>query len=151
MASFSRGVLLVLLAPWLGHGRRVEFLLILGQTIYLCALILSPAATMDSQATRDLLFVGSEAVLIGALLLAVLSSSAGLGINIAGGRGSRALRFVGGFLAAMIWLWFAVKFCAVGAMATPGFAWSCAAVFAGFSTMGMAAAGRPVPGAPGAL
>jgi len=144
-----RFALIIVLGPWLGHGRRVEHGLILVDVVYLAMLVFSRGGVGESQATRDLL---APYLLTAPLTLIALIAGCGLWFNIVGIRGSRVLRFLGGFLHAFLYLWSASKYYDAGATATWGFSFVAGmGLYGAFSVMVMAAAGRPRPGAPGAL
>lgn len=135
--------------PWLGHGRRAEFLLVLGATIYFGLLLFVPNASEHSQVTVDLFWEGHGSLLAYPLAAKALIGGYGLVANINGWPLSRPARFGGGFVGFAIWFWFAVKFAFVGALATPGFVLSCVAVYACVGVMVLAAADLPPAGAPG--
>ena len=151
-SSFGRFLLVVFLAPWLGHGRRVELSLILTDIVYLIALLLNTHGAMQSQATSDPLFYSWPGLLVLAISLPAAFASFGLAFNCVGIHGSQELRFIGGFFHATLYGWAASKYHDVGATATWGFSYVMGAgLYGAFSVMVMSLNNRPRPGAPGAL
>lgn len=135
--------------PWLGHGRRAEFLLACASALYATLLLFVSNASEHSQATVSLFWEGHGRLLFYPLAINATLSGYGLVANVNVWRWSRMARFTGAFFGFIIWLWFAVKFYALGACATPGFVFSCVAVYACVGIMVLSVANVPRPGAPG--
>jgi hypothetical protein len=137
----------ILGAPWLGHGRKTEATLATVCLLYGICLLFVPGAVADSQATRGMQHGG-----VLGLVLILQAGVAGYGLlaNIMDWRYSRALRLFGSLVGSFIWGWLLFKFVIVGAPFTFGAV--CATVFWADTARvaGMALAGLPIPGAPGA-
>lgn len=139
-----------LAAPWLGHGRAVECYLAIVAGLYGLLLLLVPGAAFDSKATVDIAWLGYGHYLSLPLLAKAILTGSGLVLNIKGKQISRKLRFFGALIGTAIWTFLAVKFLAIGAAASVGFPFCAMALLFSIRIMGLALAGLPRPGAPGA-
>lgn len=144
-------LIIVLAAPWLGHGRAVECFFAVAAFLQGAFFLFIPDALRESQATADLAWhVAQWIVALPFLVMAALTGT-GLIFNILGYRYSRQLRFIGASLAVAIWTWISAKFIIIGSPAAFGSPLCiCAALFS-VRVMGMSLANLPMPGAPGAM
>lgn len=151
--KFDKWLELILLARWLGHGRRIEVLFTCLCASYGTVLLFIPHTLFDSQATRylELVWVGYGWVIALPFLLTALLAGFGVMFNILGIAGSRHLRVAGAITGSMIWAWYLLKFTTMGLPAT--FGAFCCLWFLINSTaiIGLALANLPRPGAPGTL
>jgi hypothetical protein len=113
-------------------------------------LIVHPESAWDSQATMDLAWQGYARLIAVPFLVKAVFTGLGLIGNIKGWPSSHFLRLVGALFGSFIWVWLITKFIWSGAPFT--FGSICAIVFLILSIriIGMALAGLPHPGAPGA-
>lgn len=135
----------------LGHGRAMECFLTLVALSYGLALLLVPGAQFESQATRDLAWLGYGHWISLPLIIKGLFSGYGLWANIKNRRFSRHLRFLGGLVGSGVWLWFLAKFHLVGATFSFGSFFAFYAFWFSIRIMALSLADLPRPGTPGAL
>lgn len=140
----------MLAAPWLGHGRATECYLVFVSGLY-GVLLLIPGAAFDSAATADLAWSGYGHLVALPLLTQAVFAGAGLLGNIRGWPLSRLWRFIGASMGFLIWTWYAAKFTAIGDLATVGLPFCVVAGLFSIRIMGLALAGVPRSGAPGAM
>lgn len=143
-------VLAVFGIPWLGHGRRTEFILVLGTMIYVLANAYNPDRVMQSRIIASLFWEGYGNFLIFPLLCQSVIAGCGLWGNIKGLPWSRGLRFAGATLGLMIWTWFVIKYLHTGILSW-GFVWCAIAAYTSVGVMVLSAANLPRPGHPGVV
>jgi len=146
-----KGDVSILAAPWLGHGRAVECFLTCVAAMQGLILLFDTTAAYDSKATVDLAWWGYGQWLALPFLVKATLSGSGLIFNIHGLPYSRALRFSGAFVGCMIWTWYAAKLLLLGAPAAMGTPFCIMSALFSMRIMGLALAGLPRPGAPGAM
>ena len=112
-------------ARWLGHGRATEAYFATVAAVYAAFLALLPHAAQDSSATRDL-DAGSWV----ALPFGLVATLGFLGLvgNLKGWPWSRTARFLSAWFGAMIYVWYAWRFCSLGSPAAFGVPFAIAAV-----------------------
>lgn len=141
----------ILGGPWLGHGRMVELVLSFICLIYGLVLIFDTSASFDSQATRDLAWLGYGNLVGIPFLIKASFSGYGLIANINAWKFSRFSRIIGAFVGSYIWIWILTKFISIGVPFTFGSICAFTFFLCSGRIIGMALANLPVPGAPGIL
>jgi hypothetical protein len=135
----------VFAAKWLGHGRAVECMLACIAGVY-GALLMAPGAGLESLVTYDIAWHGHNWLLGLALLSKSVLTGGGLILNIRGSLYAGYLRVLGALLGTIVWIWFFLKFAAVGAFVNVGFSFSIFAFLFSVRIMAMALANLPPPG-----
>lgn len=133
----------------MGHGRRLESLLVMISGSYGLFLLAYPASIFDSRATQGVALSSGQNMIVAALLVEALLAGYGLIGNIRMWPAQRASRIAGGMWGMALWIWFIAQFHYAGV--TFSFGSFCAFWFYIYSiaVVGMALANRPLPGAPG--
>jgi len=146
----ARVLLMVLAAPWLGHGRASECFLALVCAGYGTSLLVNPGMASDIPATVDIAWTGNVRIFALPYIIKALLTGSGLALNIYGSACSRQLRFLGGLVGLLIWTWWASKLYLIDAIGLGFFFYVMAGIFS-VRIMGLALANLPRPGAPGVL
>lgn len=137
-------------APWLGHGRRLEFVLAFICLSYGCALIVAPSFALDSKATVDLYWLGFGRTIGLPFLLKGVLTGWGLLSNIKDWPYSRQFRYCGALVGSFIWTSMVWKYTIYGSPLAFGSVCAGAFLISSIGIIGMASANLPRPGAPGA-
>lgn len=138
-------------AKYLGHGRAVESYLGLIALSYGTALLMSPYAQFNSQATIDIAWLGYGHYIGIPLATKGMFTLYGLVANIHGWPYSRLFRFVGALIGSGVWLWFYAKFALLGVPFTFGSFFALFSFLYSIRIMALALADLPRPGVAGAL
>lgn len=143
--------LLVLVgARHLGHGRRMELFLVAAAGYYAVVLSLVHNATAHSSATADLFWSGYGPYVHYAVYSLFAVKFYGLFGNVYVWPASRWVRCVGGIGGFALWGWIGMKLALIGLISAPGHVLATMVAFYGeLGVLFMAAANRPLPGAPG--
>jgi hypothetical protein len=159
----SQRILCILGATWLGHGRASELMLTFILAFSGLILFFLPNGVWLSQLTIDIAWAGYGNFVSYPFLTAAAIKGLGLYMNIVGAPMSRAVRFVGAFLAGFLWAWYCAKFALLGAPGPNGvpldlnvaqiiaISTAFTGVLFSIRVMAMAMANLPVPGALGRL
>lgn len=137
-------------APWLGHGRRLEFLITVICLFFGTSLLIDPSLALDSNAVFDLYWLGYGRIVGIPFLLTGILTGWGLLANIRAWRCSVRLRYCGALSGSFVWTAIVWKYSIYGSPLAFGSVCAGAFLISSIGIIGMASANLPRPGTPGA-